>query len=95
MPLKLTTYAIWVGVIADNCQITSSVDNMRCYKIMLIGCIILISLSICVALACWLVGWLVVLVFYGASTFFRSFQARSVNLSTLFLGKPLRQFTST
>ena len=32
--------------------------------------------------------WLVVLVFYGPSTHFRSFQARSVNLVTLFLGKP-------
>ena len=37
----------------------------------------------------------VVLVFYGPSTHFRSFQARSVFLSTLFLGKPPRQFTST
>ena len=37
----------------------------------------------------------VVLVFYGPSTFFRSFRAQSVNLSTLFLGKPPRQFTST
>ena len=26
---------------------------------------------------------------------FRSFRARSVNLATLFLGKPPRQFTST
>ena len=40
-------------------------------------------------------GWLVVLVFYGPSTLFRSFRTRSVNLSTLFLGKPPRQFTST
>ena len=37
----------------------------------------------------------VVFVFYGLSTLFRSFQARSVILSTLFLGKPPRQFTST
>ena len=37
----------------------------------------------------------VVLVLYGPSTLFRSFRARSVNLSTLFLGKPSRQFTST
>ena len=35
----------------------------------------------------------VVLVFYGPSKLFRSFWARSVNLSTL--GKPPRQFTST
>ena len=35
------------------------------------------------------------LVFYGPSTRVRSFRARSVNLSTLFLGKPPRQFTST
>ena len=40
-------------------------------------------------------GHLVVLVFYSPSTLFRSFQALSVNLSTLFLGKPPRQFTST
>ena len=33
--------------------------------------------------------------FYGPSTHFRSFRARSVNLATLFLGKPPRQFTST
>ena len=32
--------------------------------------------------------------FYGPSTHFRSFQARSVTLTTLFLGKPPRQFTS-
>ena len=31
------------------------------------------------------VGWLVVLVFYGPSTYFRSSRARSVNLATLFL----------
>ena len=37
----------------------------------------------------------VVLVFYGLLTLFRSFQARSINLSTLFLGKPPTQFTST
>ena len=34
------------------------------------------------------------LVFYGLSTLLRSFRARSVNLSTLFPGKPPRQFTS-
>ena len=34
---------------------------------------------------------LVVFVFYGLSTLFMSFQARLVNLSTLFLGKPPRQ----
>ena len=33
----------------------------------------------------------VVLVFYGPSTHFRSFRARSVNLATLFLGKQPRQ----
>ena len=38
---------------------------------------------------------IIVLVFYGPSTHFRSFRARSVNLATLFLGKPPRQFTST
>ena len=38
---------------------------------------------------------IVVLVFYGPSTHFRSFRARSVNLATLFLDKPPRQFTST
>ena len=37
----------------------------------------------------------VVLVFYGPSTLFMSFRARSVNLSLLFLEKPPRQFTST
>ena len=37
----------------------------------------------------------VVLVFYGPSTHFRLFRAQSVSLSTLFLGKPPRQFTST
>ena len=37
----------------------------------------------------------VVLLFYGPSTYFRLFPARSVNLATLLLGKPLRQFTST
>ena len=36
----------------------------------------------------------VVLVFYGPSTHFRSFRAPSVNLSTLFPAKPPRQFTS-
>ena len=36
-----------------------------------------------------------VLVFYGPSTLVRSFQAWSVILSTLFLGKPPTQFTST
>ena len=40
--------------------------------------------------------WLLVLfVFNGSSTHFRSFRARSVNLATLFLGKPPRPFTST
>ena len=34
----------------------------------------------------------VVLVFYGPSTLIRSFWVRSVNLSTLYLGKPPRQF---
>ena len=38
---------------------------------------------------------LVSFLFYGPSTHFRSFRARSVNLATLFLGKPPRQFTST
>ena len=38
---------------------------------------------------------LVWFVFYGPSTHFRSFRARSVNLATLFLGKPPMQFTST
>ena len=38
---------------------------------------------------------IVELVFYGPSTLLRSFQVWSVNLSTLFLGKPPRQFTST
>ena len=37
----------------------------------------------------------VVLVFYGPSTHFRSFQVQSINLASLFLGKPPRQFTST
>ena len=37
----------------------------------------------------------VVLVFYGPSTLFMSFRARSVYLSTLFLGKSPRQLTST
>ena len=32
---------------------------------------------------------------YGLPTHFRSFRARSVTLTTLFLGKPPRQFTST
>ena len=41
------------------------------------------------------VAFVVVLVFYGPSTHFRSFRARSINLSTLFLGKPPRPFTST
>ena len=34
---------------------------------------------------------LVVLVFYGPSTHFRSFRVRSINLATLFLRKPPRQ----
>ena len=38
---------------------------------------------------------LVWFLFYGPSTHFRSFRARSVNLATLFLDKPPRQFTST
>ena len=44
----------------------------------------------------WTVIWhqiffgLVWFLFYGPSTHFRSFWARSVNLATLFLGKPLR-----
>ena len=38
---------------------------------------------------------LVWFLFYGPSTHFRSFRAQSVNLTTLFLGKPPRQFTST
>ena len=38
---------------------------------------------------------LVWFLFYSPSTHFRSFWARSVNLATLFLGKPPRQFTST
>ena len=38
---------------------------------------------------------LVWFLFYGPSTHFRSFRARTVNLDTLFLGKPSRQFTST
>ena len=33
--------------------------------------------------------------FYGPSTYFRSFRARSVTLNTLLLGKPPRQFTNT
>ena len=37
----------------------------------------------------------VVFVFYGPSTLFMSFLARSVNLSTLFMGKHPKQFTST
>ena len=37
----------------------------------------------------------VVFVFYGPSTLSRSIRARSVTLSTLFMGKPPRQFTST
>ena len=32
---------------------------------------------------------------FGPSTHFRSFRARSVTLTTLILGKPPRQFTST
>ena len=38
---------------------------------------------------------LVWFLFYGPSTHFRSFGARSVSLTTLFLGKPPWQFTST
>ena len=40
------------------------------------------------------VGWLK-LVFYGTSRHVMSFRARSINLATLFLGKPPRKFTST
>ena len=40
-------------------------------------------------------SWLVVLMFYGPSTHFRSFRACSVDLATLFLCKPPRQLTST
>ena len=39
----------------------------------------------------WFLVWFL---FYGPSTHFRSFRARSVNLATLFLGKPPRQFIS-
>ena len=39
--------------------------------------------------------FLVWFLFYVPSTHFRSFRVRSVTLITLFLGKPLRQFTST
>ena len=39
-------------------------------------------------------GEMLFTVFCGPSTHFRSFVARSSNLSTLFLGKPPRQFTS-
>ena len=35
------------------------------------------------------------LVLYGPSTLLRLFRAQLINLSTLFLGKPPRQFTST
>ena len=38
---------------------------------------------------------LVLFLFHGPSTHFRSFRARSVTLTSLFLGKPPRQFTST
>ena len=38
---------------------------------------------------------LVSFLFYGPSTPFRSFRVRSVTLTTLFLGKPPKQFTST
>ena len=38
---------------------------------------------------------LVWFLFYGPSTHFRSFRARSVTLTALFLGKPPRQFTRT
>ena len=44
-------------------------------------------------LFCPLLG-LVWFLFYGPSTHFRSFRARSVTLTTLFLCKPPRQFTS-
>ena len=42
-----------------------------------------------------LLSLLVWFLFYGLSTHFRSFRARAVNLATVFLGKPPRQFTST
>ena len=41
------------------------------------------------------ISGVVELVFYGPSTLLWPFWARSVNLYTLFLGKPPRQFTST
>ena len=44
----------------------------------------------------WNLFWFLVwFLFYGPSTRFRSFRARSVNLVTPFLGKPPRQFPST
>ena len=39
--------------------------------------------------------FLVCFLFYGPSTHFRSFRAQSVTLTTLILGKPAMQFTST
>ena len=39
--------------------------------------------------------WFVLILFYSPLTHFWSFRARSVNLATLFLGKPPRQFIST
>ena len=59
-----------------------------CLLIIDLGCRVLFRAR---KLPC-LVGWLIVLVFFGPSTHFRSFQARSVNLTTLFLGKLPRQF---
>ena len=47
------------------------------------------------SICCHILGWLVMLVFYGPSTHFMSFRARSVNLTTLFLGNSPRQLTST
>ena len=49
------------------------------------------SIYLCVCFSLILVWFL----FYGLSTHFRSFRARSVTQTILFLGKPPRQFTST
>ena len=38
--------------------------------------------------------WFGLIFFYGQSTHFRSFRTQSVTLTTLFLGKHLKQFTS-
>ena len=65
-------------------------------------CFILCRLDFLCSFSIWCLGKevvvvvvVVVVVFYGPSTHFRSFRARSVNLATLFLGKPPRHFTST